>query len=68
MTLSMMTLSVTTFSIMGLFVTLSIMTLSITTFSIVGLLATLSINDPHHDDTKRNDIQHNGLICDTQHK
>jgi hypothetical protein len=64
----MMTLSVMRFSLMGLFVTLGMMTLNITTLSIVGLLATLSINDTHHDDTKRNDIQHNGLICDTQHK
>ncbi len=47
--------------------TLSIMTLSVTTFSTMGLFATLSTNDTQHDDTKRNNFQHNGLICDTQH-
>jgi hypothetical protein len=53
-----MTFSITTLSIMGLFVTLSIMTLSIMTLSIM----TLSIMTQH------NDAQHNGIICDTLHK
>ncbi len=39
------TLSITTLSLMALYVTLSLTTLSITTLSIIGLYVTLGIND-----------------------
>jgi hypothetical protein len=48
--------------------TLGIMTLSLTTNSKKGLFETLIIKDTQHNVIQHYDIQHKGLIYDTQHK
>ncbi len=49
-----MTLTITTLSILDLFMTLSI--------------NGTQNKGTQHNDTKHSDTQHNGFVCDTQHK
>ncbi len=48
------------------------MTIAITTFSIItlwilGLFVILRLTNTQHNDIQRDETNHNGLICDTQH-